>query len=341
MKRNAGRSHAPGGVEITSRDGVPVCVDAGDVRGRVSSGRATWCFPTSTRTSPSNSFTGARSVSGSCARGIWRCGTRTFIRARRTWADFNPRCSIRRIGCISSCRWDARSTSASRCMFFWRDGSCFSGRADAAAPAPVRVRGRAVHVLRTVFPAHLRGPSAEPLRDGLGTAPVSRHRRLAGKPDDGLATCWARASWRCKSSPVIRSTFFTRGSRRRSIAGSTFGKPRAGSRRWPGLAAMVAGAVGLSAVQLFEGFHAAGVSVRSVGITMDFAGIFSFPPENFLDPARPRFFRRHDRVRLLGTLLPVGGVAFHRDQWVRAGSYTGHSRASATNAGFARCSCWC
>ncbi len=57
-----------------------------------------------------------------------------------------------------------------------------------------------------------------------------------------------------------------------------------------GLAVMVAGAVGLSAVQLFEGFHAAGASVRSVGITMEFAGIFSFPPENFLTLLVPGFF---------------------------------------------------
>ena len=57
-----------------------------------------------------------------------------------------------------------------------------------------------------------------------------------------------------------------------------------------GLAAMVAGAVALSAVQLFEGFHAAGASVRSVGITMEFAGIFSFPPENFLTLLVPGFF---------------------------------------------------
>lgn len=57
-----------------------------------------------------------------------------------------------------------------------------------------------------------------------------------------------------------------------------------------GLGAMVAGAVALSAVQLFEGFHAAGESVRSVGISMEFASMFSFPPENFLTLIVPGFF---------------------------------------------------
>ncbi len=61
-------------------------------------------------------------------------------------------------------------------------------------------------------------------------------------------------------------------------------------RALAGLAAMVVGAVGLSAVQLFEGFHAAGVSARSVGTTMEFAGMFSFPPENFLTLLVPGFF---------------------------------------------------
>ena len=64
-------------------------------------------------------------------------------------------------------------------------------------------------------------------------------------------------------------------------------------RRWQavaGLGLMVAGAVGLSAIQLFEGFHAAGESIRSIGTPMNFASVFSFPPENFLTVLVPGFF---------------------------------------------------
>ncbi len=64
-------------------------------------------------------------------------------------------------------------------------------------------------------------------------------------------------------------------------------------RRWQaaaGLALMPVVAVALSAVQLLEGFHAAGESVRSHGVTFAFAALFSFPPENFLTAAVPGFF---------------------------------------------------
>ena len=57
-----------------------------------------------------------------------------------------------------------------------------------------------------------------------------------------------------------------------------------------GLGAMVAGGVGLSAIQLFEGFHAAAESARGVGLSMDYAAMFSFPPENFLTLLVPGFF---------------------------------------------------
>ena len=57
-----------------------------------------------------------------------------------------------------------------------------------------------------------------------------------------------------------------------------------------GLAVMALGAVALSAVQLLEGFHATGESVRSHGTSVEFAAIFSFPPENFLTALTPNFF---------------------------------------------------
>ena len=48
--------------------------------------------------------------------------------------------------------------------------------------------------------------------------------------------------------------------------------------------------VALSAVQLFEGLHAGGESLRSKGINIGFAGSFSFPPENLLTFLVPGFF---------------------------------------------------
>ena len=57
-----------------------------------------------------------------------------------------------------------------------------------------------------------------------------------------------------------------------------------------GLAIMVVVAVGLSAVQLFEGFHVAGETVRSHGTSMAFAAVFSFPPENLATLLVPGFF---------------------------------------------------
>ena len=57
-----------------------------------------------------------------------------------------------------------------------------------------------------------------------------------------------------------------------------------------GLAGFVLAGVGLSAVQLFEGFHAAGESVRNHGTSEAFAGLFSFPPENLLTLLIPNFF---------------------------------------------------
>ena len=53
---------------------------------------------------------------------------------------------------------------------------------------------------------------------------------------------------------------------------------------------MVAAAVGLSAAQLFEGFHVAGQEVRNHGASPEFAAIFSFPPINLVTALVPGFF---------------------------------------------------
>jgi hypothetical protein len=50
------------------------------------------------------------------------------------------------------------------------------------------------------------------------------------------------------------------------------------------------GAVALSSVQLFTGAQAARESIRSLGISRAFAGIFSLPPENLLTLIAPEFF---------------------------------------------------
>ncbi len=57
-----------------------------------------------------------------------------------------------------------------------------------------------------------------------------------------------------------------------------------------GLALIPTLAVALSAVQLFEGFHATAESLRGKGTTEFFAGSFSFPPENFLTLLVPTLF---------------------------------------------------
>jgi hypothetical protein len=58
----------------------------------------------------------------------------------------------------------------------------------------------------------------------------------------------------------------------------------------PGLAGIVAGGILLSAVQLFTGFDEARESVRSLGMSYQFAASYSFPPENFLTLLAPWCF---------------------------------------------------
>ena len=57
-----------------------------------------------------------------------------------------------------------------------------------------------------------------------------------------------------------------------------------------GLAVIALAGAALSAVQLFEGLHAAGESVRNHGTDRTFAALFSLPPENFVTLLTPFFF---------------------------------------------------
>lgn len=57
-----------------------------------------------------------------------------------------------------------------------------------------------------------------------------------------------------------------------------------------GLAVVPLTGAALSAVQLLEGLHASGESLRNKGTSLAFAGSFSFPPENFLAFVAPTMF---------------------------------------------------
>ncbi len=67
-----------------------------------------------------------------------------------------------------------------------------------------------------------------------------------------------------------------------------------------GLAVIVAGAAALSAVQLFEGFHVAGQTVRNHGTSPEFAAVFSFPPENLVTALVPGWFGDMNRLAYWG-----------------------------------------
>jgi hypothetical protein len=94
-----------------------------------------------------------------------------------------------------------------------------------------------------------------------------------------------------------------------------------------GLAGMVAGGIALSAVQLFTGLQEGRESLRSLGLSYDFAAIYSFPPENFLTLVAPWFFGDVKTmpywgrwyltevslfVSVMGLVLAVFGMAFGR-----------------------------
>jgi len=67
-------------------------------------------------------------------------------------------------------------------------------------------------------------------------------------------------------------------------------KARGRTRFLLGLAGIIVGGAGLSAVQLWAGLEESGETIRSAGLTYDFAAMFSFPPENFLTLLAPKFF---------------------------------------------------
>jgi hypothetical protein len=80
--------------------------------------------------------------------------------------------------------------------------------------------------------------------------------------------------------------------------------PRASLKRaavtlWP-LLAMAALSAGLTAVQWLTGLEAAGQSVRAGGVDEATAGMFSFPPENFLTLLAPTFFGDGHSVQYWG-----------------------------------------
>jgi hypothetical protein len=57
-----------------------------------------------------------------------------------------------------------------------------------------------------------------------------------------------------------------------------------------GLAAMAVAGIALSAIQLFTGLSEASETMRSLGMSYEFASSYSFPPENFLTLVAPWFF---------------------------------------------------
>jgi hypothetical protein len=57
-----------------------------------------------------------------------------------------------------------------------------------------------------------------------------------------------------------------------------------------GIAAIYAGAFSLGAVQILTGMEAASESVRKGGVSLEFASMFSYPPENFITLLTPNFF---------------------------------------------------
>jgi hypothetical protein len=82
------------------------------------------------------------------------------------------------------------------------------------------------------------------------------------------------------------------------------------TRAWgiAGCAAIVIGGILLSAVQLFTGIQAAGESVRSGGLSYEFAKVFSFPLENFITLFAPH---------ALGTLQTSPGEPIPYSYWGR------------------------
>jgi hypothetical protein len=66
------------------------------------------------------------------------------------------------------------------------------------------------------------------------------------------------------------------------------------------LGAIALGGAALSAVQLFTGLQEGSETMRSIGMSYDFAGSYSFPPENFLTLLAPWFFGDMNQVPYWG-----------------------------------------
>ena len=206
--------------------------------GKSCSARATPCCRTSTRTWRSNSSIGAASVSGSCVPGTSRCGIRISTRARRTSAGSSPRCFIRRTGSIFACAGAGHQRRHCAARFSGGDVHVLLDAAARVAPAGVRVGGGVVHVLRAVLSAHLRGTPAQPLHDGLGTAAVPCHRRLARTADRRVAAAGRGRRGHANSRRASAVRLLHRVGRRPllppspSVCGPTACRRRPGWARW-------------------------------------------------------------------------------------------------------------
>ncbi len=109
--------------------------------------------------------------------------------ARRISAVSSQRCSTRRTGSTFACRWRvAINVGIALHVFLAGWFTYFWVRHRGIHPVAAVAGRRAVHVQRSVLPPHLRGPPAEPLHDGLGTADPAGHRRLV-RPADSPGGC--------------------------------------------------------------------------------------------------------------------------------------------------------
>lgn len=77
-----------------------------------------------------------------------------------------------------------------------------------------------------------------------------------------------------------------------------------------GLFSMYAGAGALAAVQLLPGLEVAGESIRSGGLSYEFAASFSLPPENLITLLIPGFFGDHINFPYWGRFYPWETTVF-------------------------------
>jgi hypothetical protein len=103
-----------------------------------------------------------------------------------------------------------------------------------------------------------------------------------------------------------------------------------------GILCIYLGAIALSAIQILPGFDAANESVRSSGVSFEFASMFSFPPENLITLLIPNFFGNMDIFPYWGRcylwemslFISITGItlagygAFYGDRNIRRFSFT-------------------